>query len=267
MSALRLMRQDCGTNNLESDPAKVFSMMDERWSFSGSRVAMSALRKEYPDNKIFQEEMKRRCVLWKKDDECQEPSAKQIAKFISWDKIIAFRDEKYAVMTPVQRVLIALYTYIPPVRLDFTPMFVVDRKPQILDDGLNYYVKSTTPYFIFHSYKTFAKYGDKIVTIPAKLETVLNEYLQPGQVYLFQDEKGEPWKESRLSQTLIRVFEQFLGLKTGVSMLRHAYATKFHAGQLPLAEIKKVASSMLHSPIQSMTYRFLSLENDSVKPS
>jgi hypothetical protein len=75
-----------------------------------------------------------------------------------------------------------------------------------------------------------------------------------------QDDEGKPWQEARLYQTVQRIFKEYHNLNTGVSMFRHAYATNFHKGQLPLAEIKKTASAMLHGPLQSMSYRFLSLE-------
>jgi hypothetical protein len=163
-------------------------------------------------------------------------------------------------MTPTQRLLMALYTYIAPVRLDFTPMKIVSRKPKVLEDGFNYYVRSKAPYFLFHAYKTAARYGDKVIKVPKKLKDEIDKAVPETNTYLLQDAEGKPWQEARLSQNVTRIFKQFHSMNTGVAMFRHSYATKFHAGQLPLAEIKKTASAMLHGPLQSMSYRFIALE-------
>jgi len=260
LSVLKKLRGDVGEDNLGANTAKTLAAMDARYSFSSTRVALAALRKEYPDNKEYIEEMKKRGPKWKDMDESQEPTDAQKAKYVSWDNILEFRDLHYEDMTPMQRLLMALYTYIPPVRLDFTPMRIVSRKPKALEDGMNYYVRNKAPYFIFHSYKTHNHYGDKVVKIPKKLQAEIDLYVPATNTYLLQDDSGAPWQEARISQNVSRIFKQFHKLNTGVSMFRHSYATKFHAGQLPLAAIKKTASAMMHGPLQSMSYRFLSLE-------
>ena len=259
ISALKLLRQDTKVFDLSLDPAATLAAMDERYSVSSSRVALTALRKTYPDHPVFIAEMKKRYTTFKKIDNSQQPTQKQVEKFVSWDNILEFRDKYYDVMTPLQRMLIALYTYIPPVRLDFTPMKIVSRKPRKLQDGMNYYVNSKSPYFLMHAFKTHATLGDRVIKVPAKLKAEIEQFLTPGQQYLLETE-GKPWTENCLGQAVRRMFKQHHNMNTGVSMLRHAYATKFHAGQLPLADIQKTASAMLHGPLQSMTYRFISLE-------
>lgn len=260
LSILKKLRGDVGEADLGANTTKTFAAMDSRYSFSSTRVALAALRKEYPDNKEILEEMKKRGPKWKEMDESQEPTEAQKAKYVSWDNITQFRDAYQDQMSEMQNLLMGLYTYVPPVRLDYTPMRIVARKPAKLEDGMNYYVRNKAPYFIFHSYKTHNHYGDKVVKVPAKLKAVIDGAVPLTNTYLLQDEEGKPWQEARLSQSVSRIFKQFHNLNTGVSMFRHSYATKFHAGQLPLAVIKKTASAMMHGPLQSMSYRFISLE-------
>lgn len=259
LSALKLLRKDTETEDLSLDPTATLKAMDARYIPSSTRVALTALRKTYPDNPVFLHEMKKRYSMFKQIDNSQQPTKKQEDNFIAWDKIIEFRDQYYEEMSPVQRVLIALYTYIPPVRLDFTPMKIVARKPRKLEDGINYYVNAQNPYFVMHAFKTHAALGDRMIKVPVKLKAEIDKYIQPNQQYLLETD-GQPWKENYLGQMVSKMFKQFHNMKTGVSMLRHAYATKFHKGQLPLDEITKTASAMLHGPLQSMTYRFISLE-------
>jgi len=260
VTTLKKLREDTGAQDLSEDTAKTLAAMDARYSFSSTRVALSALRKEYPDNKVFEKEIKARMDKWHQLDDSQEATQSQQDKYIRWESIMEFRKLHDEDLTPTQRFLLALYTDIPPVRLDFTPMKVVSRKPATMEDGMNYYVRSKAPYFIFHAYKTAVKYGDKVVKVPKKLKAAIDAYVPETNTYLLQDEEGKPWQEARLSQNVTRIFKQFHGLNTGVAMLRHAYATKYHKGQRPLADLKKTASSMMHGPLQSMSYRFIGLE-------
>lgn len=260
LSILKKLRADTGEENLATNATKTVQAMDTRYSFSSTRVALSALRKEYPEDKLFIKEMADRTPKWHKVDESQEATETQANKFINWDNLLKFRDEYYEEMTPIQRFLLSIYTMLPPVRLDYTPMRIVARKPAEYEEGMNYYVRCKAPYFIFHAYKTQKQYGDREVKVPAPLKREIDKYLVEGQQYLLED-AGKPWTEAKLSQSVQKIFMQFHNMKTGVSMIRHAYSTKFHAGQLPLKALKKTAALMLHSPMQSMSYRFIGLEN------
>ena len=261
LSVLKTLRADLNKTDLSEKPEDTIKAVDARYSMSSSRVALSALRKEYPANKVFIAEMQKRYQTFRKLDETQEPTERQQDNFVKWDDLILFRDEYYEQMTPTQRLLMALYTRIPPVRADYTPMMICSRKPSTYADGMNYLVMTQNPYFIFHAYKTHTKYGDKIIKIPATLKKELEAYFEiyPDLTYLFESD-GQPWTSARLGSTVRRIFQQFHDIDTGITMIRHAYATKFHKGQKPLSELRKVASAMMHSTTLSQAYRFLSLE-------
>jgi hypothetical protein len=262
LSILKKLRADLETVDLSVTPLDTIKAVDARYSLSSSRVALTALRKEYPDNKVFADEMKKRYTTFRNLDEDQQPTQRQQDNFIKWDDLILFRDEYHGEMSAVQRILLALYTRIPPVRADYTPMLFCRRKPRSYEEGMNYIVWTKNPYFIFHAYKTHETYGDKIVKIPATLRKDLEEYfdtLPNEQRYLFESD-GVAWSPTRLGATFRKIFQQFHQMDTGITLVRHAYLTKYHAGQKPLAELKKVASSMMHSTHLSQAYRFLSLE-------
>ena len=129
VSILKKLRADCGVENLSINPEATLKAMDARYSLSSTRVALSALRKAYPDAKKFEDEIKKRYRTYRDLDEDQEPTAAQADNFVSWDNIIEFRDQYYDEMTPIQRLLLALYTYNAPVRADYTPMRIENRKP------------------------------------------------------------------------------------------------------------------------------------------
>lgn len=261
VSILKKLRADCGVENLSLNPEATLKAMDTRYCLSSTRVALSALRRAYPDAKKFEDEIKKRYRTYRDLDEDQEPTAVQADNFVSWDNIIEFRDQYYDDMTRTERLLLALYTYNAPVRADYTPMRIVNRKPSKFEDGHNYLVWNSQPYFIFHAYKTAARYGDMFVKIGSPLKRELSLYLNEyiDNEYLFES-KGVPWSATRLALGVRKIFQKFHQLDTGINLIRHAYLTKYHAGQKPLAELKKVSSAMMHGPMLSQAYRFLSLE-------
>jgi hypothetical protein len=260
-SVIKNLRADCGVEDLSINPEATIKAMDKRYILSSSRQALSALRKVYPTAKKFEEEIKARYTKYRALDRSQQPTQKQADNFVSWDNIVDFRDQYYKDMNATQRLLLALYTYIPPVRADYTPMRVVNRKPSKFEDGHNYLVWNSQPYFIFHAYKTAVRYGDKYVKIPTPLKKELTAYLNinTDNEYLFES-NGKPWSPTRLGAAVRKIFQQYHQLDTGINLIRHAYLTKYHAGQKPLEELEKVASAMMHGPMLSQAYRFISLE-------
>lgn len=265
-SIMKKLREDTGTENLASDAAqarRTVAAGDARYSPTTMRVVLSVLRKVYPENQLFIDEMAKRKALFAAIDESQQATARQKEQFISFDDIVAFRKAKMSVMTPEEKLLISLYTMIPPVRLDYTPMLIVARKPRKLAEGMNYLiVRSSSIDVLFASYKTARTYGVKQFALPAALTAVIREYLaaKPDNTFLLQDDSGTPYSPARLGATVQRIFQKYLEKDTGVIMIRHAFATKFHTGQKPLKDLKGLAEKMLHSPMTSQAYRFVDLE-------
>jgi len=257
---LKKLRGDVGVEDLSADPGKTLAAIDKRYSMSSSRVALTALRHEYPDNKTFQEEMIKRRMTWRGIDMAQEPTERQLKKFIPWDDILTFRDQYYDGMTTTEQMLISLYTIIPPARADYTPMKIVSRRPKKPEDGTNYLVLGKSGgHFLFHAFKTHKTMGDQYVKIPPKLVKVIRASIVPTQTYLLES-NGEAWSEARLGAAVRSIFQKYLDMDTGISMMRHSYTTKVHAGEKSIKENQKIATSMLHSVGMSQAYRFLSLE-------
>lgn len=262
-SIMKKLREDTGVENLSLDPKATVAAADARYSASSMRVALSTLRKVYPDTKFFVEEMARRKPIWEGIDTAQAPTERQAAQFIKWDDLLKWRDANWDTLDEQERLLLGLYTMMPPVRLDWTPMKLVRTKPRKTEEGYNYLiVRPSSMDVLFTAYKTAHKYGPKQFKIPARLQRTIRDYLaeHKDNQFLLQDDAGLPWTEQRLGASVRRIFQHHHQMDTGVSMLRHSYATKYHAGQRPLKELKGTAEKMLHSPMMSQTYRFLELE-------
>jgi hypothetical protein len=260
-TSLRKLSGDLNTENLGADPVATIKAMDARYSFSSTRVVLAALKKAYPEVKEFATESAKRRIEFKKLDDAQEPTEKQKEKFVKWEDIISFRDQYKDQMTEEEYLALCLYTMMPPIRADWTPMRVVARKPKTLQDGMNYLIlgKSSAT-ALLHAYKTHSTYGDVTLKIPKPLERVIRAYREKHPTEYLFDDGGSPYQPQRLGTLVRRTFQRFHGMDTGITMLRHAWVTHLNKGQKPLAELKKNSGAMLHGLTQHMAYRFLSLE-------
>lgn len=260
-SCIKKLRTDTAMEDLASDPAKVIAAMDKRYSMSSTRVALTSLRKLYPECKAWVEEMSKRFTTFRAIDKSQAPTPKQAEAHIDWDTVIAWRDASGASLPIVDRLLVGLYTYIEPQRLDYTPMRVVRRLPKILEEGLNYIIISKkNARFLFHAYKTHEKYGDRTFHLPAPLFSLVSEYLgERRSGYLFQD-ASIAWTPTRLGSNVRRIFQKHFDKDFGVNNLRHSFVTKINAGLPSLAHLEEAATKMGHDVITHQTYRHLSLE-------
>lgn len=263
-SCIKKLREDCSAEDLSLDPAKTIAAMDKRYSLSSSRVALTSLRKVYPDCKTFIDEMKKRYEVYKGIDKSQTPTEKQADAHIDWDTIIAWRDSSGSALPILDRVLVGLYTYIEPQRLDYTPMRIVSRLPKKLEDGINYLVMAKkSARFLFHAYKTAEKYGDRTFHVPKPLFTHLAEYLGERRTgYLFQD-ASIAWSEARLGTNIRRIFQRAFDKDFGVNNLRHSFVTKINEGMPSLAHLEDAAKKMGHDVITHQTYRHITLEGGS----
>lgn len=260
-TVLRKLRGDTGEDDLSADIKKTFDAMDARYSFSSTRVALTALKREYPASKEILAEFEKRAVQWKKIDTAQEPTDLQKSKYVPWEKLIEFREMYRDQMSLQEYFLLCLYTMWEPARADYTPMIIVNRKPRTLADGMNYMVVTGAAInVIFHSYKTHRKYGDITRKMPKELERVTRQYLSAQcQTYLFETD-GVAWQPQRLSIAVKKLFQRFHAMNTGISSIRHSYATHIYKGIPSLVQLNKTSQRMMHSVVTAQAYRFLDLE-------
>lgn len=261
-SIIRKLRDDCKCEDLSVDPDKTFAAMDKRYSLSSTRVVLTALRKLYPENKSFIAKMKERYTTFQKIDKTQTPTEKQEDAHIAWDSIIKWRDASAGELPIQDRLLVGLYTYIEPQRLDYTPMRVVVRLPKALEEGINYLVMGKrSARFVFHAYKTAGTYGDRVFNAPAALYRLLEEYLgERRSGYLFQD-AAIAWTPARLGSNIRRIFLAAFGKEVSANALRHSYLTKAYTGMPSLAALESISKAMGHDILTSQKYRYITLEH------
>jgi len=162
--------------------------------------------------------------------------------------------------------VVSLYTLIEPIRLDYAPMKIIYDLDNDDSETNFLYIKSrTTKKFILNEYKTFNKYGKKIIDIPPELNSVINLYLKfHKSVYTKNDEdnsfifnfKNEPLKSNELTLLIPQAFSQYTDKHITLNLLRHIYCTEKIELKDPekLAQETQIAKNMCHSLIMQQKY-------------
>ena len=150
----------------------------------------------------------------------------------------------------------ALYTYQPPVRLDYYKMKIVKPKDE-MGEKMNYLVvhSRNKKVFIFRDYKTAGKYNEVKIPVSKELNTVLNKFLKlhPTRTYLLEKKRtAEPLSRNGMGKMLPEVFSES-GKHVTLNLIRHIFVSE----NIDLERIKRekqLASDMMHSSGEQQTY-------------
>ena len=157
-----------------------------------------------------------------------EPSDRQKLAYIPFDEIIKIRDK----LPPgsIERLLIMMYTEIPPARSDYHRTKIVDTIPSDLNGDQNYIVVTNTyAVIILAKYKTSKKYGTIFIDVPEILKEEIHLSLkkQPRE-YLFVSSSGDPYdKENSFNKWANIQLKKILKNENfSLSMFRHIYISR-----------------------------------------
>lgn len=155
-------------------------------------------------------------LLKEKENERREKGEKR-EDDIDWDDVKKCKD-KFPVGSEA-RLIYLLYTTLPPVRADYTPMEIVDNAKDANDDQMNYYVRAKKPYILLNVYKTASKYGQQRLDVSKELADAIPR----DQKYMFEFD-GEPMQPNTLSKKVVRAFKRYCDIHVTINTLRRSYA-------------------------------------------
>ena len=193
--------------------------------------------------------------------------------WIDWDDILKYTNDNW---TSKDKLIKALYTCIPPRRLEYGSLILTD--DNTFDDDKNYLVMiGNEPYFILlNRYKTYKKYGTYVINLQNKAVDELNYinyknllnaiklYLKENNIkngdYLF----GQKY-DSNFGKELNKVWEG-TNKNISVDLLRHSFITDFvkniRHSKVNDAFLKQYSDVMGHSSQMFLTYRKIDVNND-----
>ena len=154
-------------------------------------------------------------------------------------------------------VVVALFTLLPPTRLDYAPMSIITNEKED-DNKQNYLVNKSRnkKYFIINEYKSSKSYGKQILQIPSSLNTILNLYLKfhKDKSTFLLNSRGTPLTANGLSKLLTSSFGRYSkNKKVTLNLIRHIYISE-NVKLTKDTDENKLANSMMHSSSTQQDY-------------
>lgn len=187
--------------------------------------------------------------------ESNRPTSKQETAYIDYEKVVEIRNKLKA--GTQERLLIYMYTEIPPVRNDYHLMRIYKKKPKY--DVGNYFIMNKEPVIILNDFKTDKTYEQIKIGIPKSLleEIEASLKLQPRDYLFTSGRDDKPYNSDNTfskwaNRTLKKVFKNNMSLTT----LRHIYITRrdLKLEEKSGTERKEIAKIMAHSLEQQQKY-------------
>lgn len=157
-----------------------------------------------------------------------EPTERQKESFVSWEDVIKKRDS----LEPgtQERLLLSMYSYIPPVRNDYAQARIFKRTPRDKSAAGNYIVfNASNPMVVLQEYKTAKRYNDISTPIPRALYDEIKASLekQPREYLFISPMTNEMYKQEGTfnkwaNATLLGLFDRPVTLTT----LRHSFLSQ-----------------------------------------
>ena len=177
------------------------------------------------------------------------------------------------------KVIIALYTLIPPRRIkDFQLMKVTYKKDfDKLNPNFNYlmFENDKPSLFAFYNHKTSPHYPEEKYNIPDKLSKIIAKYIESNDIvnndYIFGRPSAdfkEHFTQPKFTELLQKTFLRYTGKKVSVDLIRTSKSTHLDTQNISLAERKKVAQEMGHSVLTNFQYsKLIGVERLNAQPS
>lgn len=149
------------------------------------------------------------------------------------------------------RILMGIYTVIPPRRIEMAELLTYTKTSKNLDSNKNYlYIKGNTANLLMQKYKTSKFYGKTNIELSNKPEFVklLKQYISKNNIksgdLVFK-------KQTNFSKYLSDTFKRHIGKDISVNILRHSFITNYLSKPRSL-EHKKITAKLLGHNINTL---------------
>lgn len=186
-----------------------------------------------------------------------QPSDKQIKGYVPFSEIEAKRDS--LVKGSPERLLLAMYTIIRPLRGDFNKLRMytgwLPEKPEA-----NYiHLLEEDSVLVLNEYKTANQNGEYRLVLPATLITEIKAALaKRPRDYLFVKTNGEPFE---LANSYVRyannILKRLFGRALTLSLVRHSFISSLDFNTLSISQKEEIAKDMTQSVQMQDMYRFI----------
>ena len=185
-----------------------------------------------------------------------QPTDKQQQAYVAYADIIRKRDE--LAKGSRERLLLAMYTYLPPLRSDFNQIYLYDKKPTSYEHSNYIRLFESTPKLILNEYKTVVKNDSFEKELPPELVTEIKESLEKEpREWLFMDRNNKPYKENSYNRWVNRTLQKLFKKALTISLIRHSYINSLDFNKMTIIEKEKIAKDMAHTVNTQDRYRLI----------
>jgi integrase len=188
-------------------------------------------------------------------DEARElapPTEREKINKITMDEIRTKRDElklklidKYVPRIDIQYLILCLYSYLPPLRIQDYYNTRIDYVPKKDRNKINF-IDLKTKQLIVNDYKTAKKYGKRTINLTDELNNIIIEFKKKSKAK-FLIPKSYNVNEPISPTNMTHLIERILGKKASSQIIRKAYISEMLEKGIKPEQAKKVAEIMGHS--------------------
>ena len=142
------------------------------------------------------------------------------------------------------KLIYALYTLIPPRRLEYSNMYIINDINHDDDNNKNYLlINETNNKFIFNNYKTNKTFKKQIIDITnMTLKNIINNYLKQTNT-----DKLFNYSSNNFGKKISSIFKEIYNEDITVRWLRISYTTYIRKENKSNNELKDISYKMAHS--------------------
>lgn len=166
-----------------------------------------------------------------------------------------------------ERLLLAMYGLIPPMRADFNRVAIYD--DEVPNDAEPNYIliktgRGKTPRARLHisEYKTSKSYGTIDELLPTELvKEIMGSLETKPRQWLFQSRGGEPYTPNQFSKMSAKVFKEIFNKPLTIQILRHSFLSGLDWNKLTIEDRIELGKAMGHNHAQGDRYRWINVDD------
>ena len=189
-----------------------------------------------------------------------EPTQAQsaVAATLTWSDIVKKRDT----LPPgsAQRLLLSLYTYLPPVRADYNAVKINPSPLPATMTKTNFVILGKTPaesHMVLRDFKTAAKYKEIKHVLPPELYRDIKAMGPRPYLFVMPTDPTRPYERGAFSKWANKTLSATFGIPMTLTTLRHLYISTLDFNKTKASELERIGNSMGHSIAMQKGYQWL----------
>ena len=198
-------------------------------------------------------------------NQTNRPDERQEKAYVPFEEVVKKRDGLKSGTN--EKLLLAMYTMIPPVRSDYDKLAIYNNENLVNKDIDNYLILNKKPYIVLNKYKTSKTYKTIKIVLPEDLVKEIKESLKNNKRdFLFVSSRNnKPYdKPNTFNRWANRVLKKIFNKNFSLKILRNIFITRrdLKLEEKSGIERNKIAKIMGHSLSTQQNYLWHTYEKE-----